>query len=360
MSDREYLVALYSFLPFGPARTKLLISYFGGSEKAWRAEEVKLLEIGLSKKIVENFVEYRKVFNYRDYFDRLKRLSIDYKTYEDDGYPENLKHLEDAPLVLYIKGNIRLSDVNAVAIVGSRKMTSYGRDVTTKLSTELASLGITIVSGLAFGVDYAAHKAAIEVGGRCIAVLAGGVDVITPRSNEWLGREILKSDGAIVSEYPPGFIPQKHFFPFRNRIISGLSKAVVVVEGMIKSGTIHTANHAASQGRQVFAVPGQITSPTSEAPHYLIKNGAKMVTGVNDILEELNMQLKVDKDVVEKVMPSDDYERELLKVLEKEELHLDEVARISRLNVSLVSGKLIVMELKGMVRNLGNGIYKRL
>ncbi len=360
MTEREYLVSLYSFLAFGPARTKLLLTYFGSAKGAWNAKENRLLEIGLSNKIVDSFDKYRTEFDQEDYFNRLKKLSIAYTIQGDSIYPTNLRGLDDAPPVLYFKGKLKARDVNAVAIVGSRKMTSYGREVTQKLSSELASLGITIVSGLAFGVDYAAHKSALDAGGRCIAVLAGGVDKITPRSNEWLGLSIIKSGGAVISEYPPGVIPQRHFFPFRNRIISGLSKAVIVVEGMVKSGTIHTANHAATQGRQVFAVPGQITSPMSGAPHYLIKNGAKMVTEVKDILEELNLQLKVDKEAVEKVMPSDEYENKLLDVLGNENLHLDEIVRISGLQVAEVSGRLTVMELKGFVKNIGNGIYRKI
>ncbi|KKQ98615.1 MAG: hypothetical protein UT24_C0009G0117 [Candidatus Woesebacteria bacterium GW2011_GWB1_39_12] len=359
MTDREYLIALYAFIYFGPARTNLLIQYFGSAKDAWNANSKSLVEIGLKKNIVEDFGRYKRDFNSQEYFDRLKKHSIDVITINDDSYPENLRDLDDAPLVLYIRGKLSKNDTNSVAIVGSRKMTSYGREVTQKLSSELASLGITIVSGLAFGVDLEAHKSVLSVGGRCVAVLASGVDELTPRSNEWLGLEIIKTGGAIVSEFPPGTEAQRYFFPFRNRIISGLSKAVIVVEGMIKSGTIHTAKHAAEQGRTVFAVPGQITSPMSAASHYLIKNGAKMVTSVNDILEELDLQLKVDRDAVNKVMPTDADEKKIIEILTNEPLHLDECARISGLKVSEISGKLTVMELKGIVKNIGNGVYKK-
>ena len=360
MTDREYLAALTSFTPFGPARIKLLSEYFGSAKEAWGVSGKELVEIGMRQELVGKFLDYRDSFNFKNYFNRLKERKIDFITIKDDDYPENLKGLTDAPRVLYVRGKISKNDVNAIAIVGSRKMTSYGREVTERISSELAGYGITIVSGLAFGVDLAAHKSALEVGGRCIAVLASGVDTITPRSNAWLGLKIISSGGAIVSEFPPGVEAQRHFFPFRNRIISGLSKAVIVVEGMIKSGTIHTAKHAGEQGRTVFAVPGQITSPMSEASHYLIKNGAKMVTSVSDILEDLDLQLKVDKDLVEKIMPSDKSEEKLIEILAQEPLHIDEIGRISGLKVSEVSGKLTVMELKGMVRNLGGGIFKKI
>lgn len=359
LTEREYLVALYSFLPFGPARIKLLRKYFGSAEKTWKTKSKKLIEIGLRPKTVDKFEKHREEFSFNKYFNNLKKSNIDYVTIDDANYPENLIDLDDAPSVLYVKGKLSLDDVNAVAIVGSRKMTSYGKEVTKKFASELASYGVTIVSGLAFGIDVAAHKTCLEVGGRCIAVLASGVDVITPRSNEWLGVEIIKKGGAIVSEFPPGTIPQRQFFPHRNRIISGLSKAVIVVEGMKKSGTLHTASHAANQGRQVFAVPGQITSPMSGAPHFLIKNGAKIAMNTQDILEELDLQLKVDKEAVERVMPSDETEKKLLETLANEPLHMDEITRVSNLPVSDISAKLTIMELKGLVKNMGGGVYRR-
>lgn len=359
MKEKQYLVALYAFTSFGPARTKLLISYFGSSEKVWNADSNRLYEIGLSKKIVENFVIFRKNFDLKRYFNRLKKLKIKYITYNDKNYPENLRGLEDAPLILYVLGDLKSDDINAVAIVGSRKMTSYGREVASKFAYELSGMGISIVSGLAFGVDAAAHIATLEAGGRGVAVLASGLDIVTPASNTELAKRLVKNGGAIVSEYPLGTSPLRTFFPSRNRIISGLSKAVLVVEGARKSGTLLTASAAAEQGRQVFAVPGQITSPMSEASHYLIKNGAKIVTSVDDIVEELDMQFTVDRQKVEKVMPTDKVEINLIEILENEPLHLDDIGRISGLQVNDVSAKLTVMELKGLVRNMGSGIYKK-
>lgn len=358
MTEKEYLIALCSFIFLGPARTNLLIQYFGSAKAAWRATKNELLQVGLQEKLVSEFLRYKDGFEFKSYFYRLRQSSIDVVTKMDENYPKNLKDIEDAPLVLYLRGRLKREDSNAVAIVGSRKMTSYGREVTKKIAGELASLGITIVSGLAFGIDLVAHKSTLEVGGRCIAVLASGVDKITPRANEWVGERILNSGGAVISEFPLGIEPQRHFFPFRNRIISGLSRAVIVVEGMIRSGTIHTANHAARQGRTVFAVPGPITSPASQAPHYLIKNGAKLITEVKDVLEELDFELRVDKEI-EELIPDDELESKLISIIANEPLHLDELARIAGLKVSEVSGKLTLMELKGLVRHIGGGIYKK-
>lgn len=360
MTEKQYLIALCSYIPFGPARINLLVDYFGSAKDVWSVGRSKLESVGLGSERVGHFLKYRDSFDAKAYFGRLKKLSIKVVSKDDSLYPQNLRELEDAPSVLYVRGEIKLQDSNAIAIVGSRHITSYGKEVTARFAQELARLGVTIVSGLAFGIDVEAHKNCLEAEGRCIAVLASGLDTITPRSNEWLGLKILKSGGALISEYPLGTIPQKSFFPFRNRIISGLSKAVLVVEGRQKSGTLHTAAHAAKQGREVFAVPGQITSPMSEAPHYLIKNGAKIAFSTKDILDELNLQLRVDKDEIESVLPTSKDEEDLLQILENEPLHLDEVARISTLKVSEVSARLTMMEIKGMVKSLGSGVYKKL
>jgi DNA processing protein len=359
MNERNYLVALYSYNYFGPTRTKLLIDFFGSARKVWNASQRNYLEVGLSETNTKRFVEYKRDFDLSGYFNRLKKLSINYVTFFDKGYPENLKGLDDAPLVLYYKGSIKRSDKNAVAIVGSRKATSYGREAAGKFAAELAYYGVTIVSGLAFGIDVIAHKACLDAEGRALAVLASGLDIITPVSNSWLADQIIRSGGALVSEHPLGHKPQKSDFPERNRIISGLSKAVLIVEGAKKSGTLHTASHAAEQGRQVFAVPGPITSVMSEAPNYLIQNGAKLVISTQDILSELDMQLKTDHEEMEKIMPEGKDESVILSLLENEPLHLDEIVRISGLTAPLVSSKLTVMEIKGLVKNMGGGVFKK-
>jgi len=358
MTDREYLVLLYSFIPFGPARIKLLLSYFGSAEKTWKAERKKLIEIGLKEKTVNDFINFKDGLEPSEYFNRLKKLSINYITYKDSNYPQNLLEIDSAPPALYIKGEIVSSDINAVAIVGARKMTSYGREVTEKFAGELASYGLTIISGLARGVDTIAHKGALSVGGRTLAVVASGLDKIYPPENTALANEIIKN-GAIISEYPLGYPALPTNFPTRNRIISGLAKAVLVVEGETKSGTLLTAGAAAEQGRTVFAIPGQITSPMSGAPLFLIQNGAKMAISVNDILDELNLQVKVDREAIEGVLPSGKDEERLIEILSNEPLHLDEIARISSQPVNEISARLTIMELKGMVRNLGGGVYKK-
>lgn len=359
MTEKQALVALYSYVYFGPARTKLLIDFFGSAKKSWTASEKKLLDIGLKVKRIQDFIKYRNDFSTKSYFDRLKRLNIDFITYGDSNYPKNLRDLKNAPLVLYIKGKLSTSDENAVAIVGTRKMTSYGKEVTEQFAAELTSVGLTIISGLARGIDTVAHRAALETGGRTIAVLACGLDQVYPLENTLLAQKILAKNGAILSEYPLGYPALRESFASRNRIISGLSKAIIVIEGAQRSGTLLTASAAAEQGRPVFAVPGQITSPMSAASHFLIKNGAVIAFSTRDILNELNLQLKVDKKAIERVMPTGKEEKKLVEILESEPLHLDELARISGFDVADVSARLTVMELKGIVKNLGGGVFKK-
>ncbi len=349
---------LSTFIPFGPERIKLLLSYFGSAERVWNTDIEKLLEINIPHKTAEAFIKYKRCFNKEAYLSRLRKLNIKFVTYQENIYPENLKGLEDIPIVLYYRGNLLPQDKNSVAIVGSRKMTSYGKEVTEKFANELAGMEITIISGLALGIDAVAHTSALNCGGRGIAVLPTGLDTITPLTNYQLGMRIIR-EGALVSEYPLNYPAFRTNFARRNRIISGLSKAVIVIEGEERSGTLLTASAAADQGRQVFAVPGQITSPMSAAPHYLIKNGAKIVTCVRDILEELELQLTVDYQVVNSVLPQDAQEELLYKIIEHEQVHLDELARITGLAISEISARLTIMELRGMVKNIGNGVYKK-
>jgi DNA processing protein len=358
MTEREYLLLVTSFIPFGPARIKLLLSYFGNAKKIWKAESKELIQLGLGEERTSQFFEYRIKINKKEYFNRLKKHSINFLTINDADYPENLKELKNSPYVLYIKGKLKPSDSNSVAVVGSRKMTSYGKEITQKFSSELASLGITIVSGLARGIDTVSHQSALFVGGRTIAVLGCGLDMVYPPENFRLAKDIEKN-GALISEYPLGYPAKPINFASRNRIISGLSKVVLVVEGATKSGTLLTASHAAEQGREVFAVPGQITSPLSGAPLFLLKNGARIATEVNDILEEMDLEVKVDKEKIEKIMPTTNEEEKILSILENESLHLDELARISSLEVGALSARLTIMELKGLIKNLGQGIYKK-
>lgn len=286
-SDREYLLALSTFIPFGSNRTSLLVDYFGSSKNAWGASKGDLLSTGLSQRMVDGFLKHRQTFSLEKYLAVLNRDKIKFVTLQDQDYPENLREISYPPQTLYIKGTLRKLQKMAISIVGTRKMTDYGEKVTRIFSSRLSELGFTIVSGLARGVDTEAHKQALYKKGGTIAVLGSGLSTIYPPENKNLADTIVKNDGALVSEYPYFYPIKATNFAARNRIISGLSKAVVVIEGRRKSGTLLTASNAAEQGKTVFAVPGPIDSVMSEAPFFLIKNGASIATSVDDILEEV-------------------------------------------------------------------------
>lgn len=288
MTERQALVSVYSYLKFGPKRTKLLISYFGNAKAVFDAKYNDLIKTGLSAKLAKDFINYRKRFDHKQYFKRLRTYSINFITYKDKDYPRNLKGLDNMPLVIYTKGKLLTKDKKSIAIVGSRNMDVYGKRVTRKITKELIDYKITIISGLARGVDTESHKAALRSGGRTIAVLPCGLNKVYPPENAYLAKQI-SSNGALVSEYPLDYPVQKFNFINRNRIISGLSKAVVVVQGKRRSGTLLTASHAAEQGRPLFSVPGDMTNPLSEAPHFLIKQGSGIYLSTKEVLEELDI-----------------------------------------------------------------------
>lgn len=358
MTEKETLVALAAFVPFGPARLNLLLNYFESAKNIWRTNGHELTSLGLGNKQVTEFLKHRENFDEKDYFNKLKKYRINVLTIFEKKYPTNLRGFDSAPIVLYVKGTINKGDANAISIIGSRKMTSYGKEVAWKFSSELVNYGVTIVSGLARGIDTVAHSSAITAGGRTIAVLASGLDTIYPPENASLANKIAEN-GALISEYPLGHPAFRANFANRNRIISGLSKAVLVVEGAKKSGTLLTASHAANQGIQVFAVPGPITSPLSGAPLFLLKNGAFLATSPKDIVAEMDLQLRVNSQAFEELLPATKSEAKILEILANEPLHLDEVVRISSSEVSVVVSMLTVMEMKGLVKNLGGGIFRK-
>lgn len=359
MTESEYLTAISAFTYFGPARIKLLTAYFKSAKKVWESQPTDLLNIGLKEEKVKQFIHFKKNFDICSYFEKLKKHKVGIVTYLDKNFPGNLKELEDAPIILYFKGTLKGLNTNSVAIVGTRKMTSYGREVTEKFSGELASFGVTIISGLARGVDTTAHKSCLSCGGITIAVLGNGLDIVYPSENTHLAEEIVDKGGAVISEFPLGYPPIPVNFAIRNRIISGLSDCVLVVEGTEKSGTLLTASHAAEQGKTVFAVPGQITSPLSKAPLFLLKNGARIATESKDILDELDVSVKVDREKMQKVIPDNPDEEKIVEVLKNEPLYLDELVRITGSKTSEISARLTIMEMKGLVKNLGRGMYKK-
>ena len=273
-------------------------------------------------------------------------------TWDDPTYPALLQQIPDAPPVLYIKGELTPADEWAVALVGTRKPTLYGREVARLLASELARNGVTVVSGLARGVDGIAHHAALEAGGRTLAVLGSGLDEIYPQEHRVLAERIAEC-GALISDYPLGTRPEASNFPPRNRIISGLSLGVVVVEAALTSGALITADFAADHGREVFAVPGSILGQSSAGCNRLLRDGAHIVAEVGDILEILSLDQLAAKQAAREVLPSNPTEATVLAQLSAEPCYVDDLARAVNLPVETITSALVMMELKGMVRQVG-------
>jgi DNA processing protein len=325
----------------GPVRMRRLLDYFGDAETTWHATLGDLRDAGLESKLIEALVEMRRTINLEREMERLHAAGARALTWASEEYPERLREIDDSPPVLYTLGDFAPTDTWAVAVVGTRRATHYGREVTARLASELAQAGVTVVSGLARGIDTEAHKAALEGGGRTVAVLGSGLDILYPPENRGVARRIVdEGRGAVVSEFPLGTQPDAVNFPSRNRIISGLSLGVLVVEAGERSGALITVTFALEQGRDVFAVPGPITSRMSDGPNNLLKNGAKCVTSVRDILEELNMEMITEHVEAVRSLPTDPTERMLLEYLQESTQHIDDLTTRSGLPASTVSAVL--------------------
>jgi DNA processing protein len=356
VDSRMYWVALNLVKGIGAVRFKTLLEAFGTPEVAWNASSEALLQAGLSQKIVESFQRVRKGVSLDQIWERLQSLGVDVLTWADDTYPPHLKEIDQPPPVLYVRGNVLPEDEWAVAIVGTRRVTAYGRQVADEVATTLARNGVTVVSGLARGVDSIAHQAALNADGRTLAVLGNGVDIIYPPENRQLASRIMEH-GALVSDYPLGTQPDGINFPPRNRIISGLSRAVIIIEAGETSGALITATFAAEQGRDVFAVPGNINAPQSRGTNRLIRDGAQPLLNPQDVLEALNLTMVTEHRTIRVALPTDPLEARLFRLLTQEPKHVDEIRAQAEIPIETVSATLAMMELKGMVRQVGGMNY---
>ncbi len=354
--DIKYGVG-FSIIP-GIGRVKLtqLENYFGNLENAWQATPTELKQAGLDKSSINAITSWRAKISLEAEMEKLDRYGVKVLTWHDPDYPSRLKEIYDYPPVLYVRGSLLSEDEWCLAVVGTRRATVYGRQVTEEIIADLAQSRITIVSGLAKGIDSIAHQSALDAGGRSIAVFACGLDIVYPAENANLARRIMQQ-GALISEYPLATRPKAENFPRRNRIMSGLSLGVLVVEAGETSGAIITARLALEQNREVFAIPGSVLSPASNGTNHLIQEGAKLVRNYTDILEELNLTAVAHQIELKEVMPPSDTESLLLKQLSAEPTHIDEVCRASGLPVSTVSSTLAMMELKGLVKQVGTMNY---
>jgi DNA processing protein len=337
-------------------KVRALLDHFGDLERAWQASATLLREAGMDRRALANFLKARDRLDLDKEMARLAAQGIRVLIWDDPDYPSRLLQIPDPPPVLYVRGQLSPEDDWAVGVVGTRRASAYGKTVTERLTTDLAVNHITVVSGLARGIDGEAHRAALKAGGRTIAVLGCGVDLIYPPEHRRLAHQITER-GALVSEYPLGTRPEGSNFPPRNRIISGLSLGVLVIEAGIKSGALITADYAADQGRDVFAVPGNLFVRSSMGTNRLIQDGAKLVTGAEDILEELNLIMAAQHVELRAVVPETEVEAQLLAYLSLQPIHVDEIALRAGLPIADVTSNLALMELKGMVRQVGGMNY---
>jgi DNA processing protein len=352
--NRDLLIAL-SLLPFlSPSRSRLLLEHFDPVTTACSASPTLLQ--GLMSLTPEQALQVNSPLTSesRRIIDRVRESVV---TIVDDDYPNLLREIADPPLVLHCAGDRSLLDMAAVSIVGSRRATPYGINAAEMLARELAVAGACVISGLARGIDAAAHRSALDAGGKTIAVLGTGIDVVYPRSNTRLFQRIV-SEGLVVSDFPPGSPPLPEHFPMRNRIISGLSLGTVIVEATARSGSLITARMAAEQNREVFAVPGSIFARTSEGTHRLVQYGAKLVHDINDIFDEL--PAKFERATLAEPEPPPQELREVLAAFTKEEgLHIDSAARKLGRSPSAIAGPLLQLELGGWLRALPGARYMR-
>ncbi len=340
----------------GPKKLRALIDRFGDVQSAWLAPREQLAQAGLDRRSLTNLLDARKKLDLDAELARLQKSGARALTWDDPDYPALLLEIPAPPAVLFVRGELSPADEWAVAVVGTRRATTYGREAARRLVEGLARAGVTIVSGLARGIDGVAHRTALETGGRTLAVMGNGLDMVYPPEHRKLAHQILQQ-GAWISEQPLGARPEARNFPARNRIISGLSRGVLVVEGRWSSGAIITAKFALEQGRDVFAVPGSILSPASEGPNRLIKEGAIPVLSADDVLEALNFTRISYHQEARQVLPDDPVEAELMSLLSREPRHIDEIRRDIDLPIQEVSSALTLMELKGLVRQVGGMNY---
>ena len=352
--DLPYWIA-FTRVPFvGRVRIGLLEERFGSLEAAWGASAGELRAAGLDTRVVSAITEVRTKIDPHDELDRVQKAGVDVLTWHDPTYPRLLREIDDLPPVLYIRGELTDDDQRSVTIVGTRKPTAYGKEAARHLSGDLASAGVTVVSGLARGIDGIAHRAALEAGGRTLGVMGSGLDVPYPPEHAGLMRQMAEN-GAVISEYPLGTKPDARHFPRRNRLLSGLSLGTLVIEAPERSGTFSTIRSALEQNREVLCVPGSIYSPASALTNQMIREGAKLVMNAEDVLEELNLGAATAH---QSPLPGLDEpvsgdEAAIYEVLNLDPQHIDDLSRRTEIPVTRVMGALSVMELRGQVRQVG-------
>lgn len=362
ITEREVLIWLNS-LGIGNSNINKIIDDFNDLREILEVHNEQIYSIeNIRKEVKEKIIYNKNKDNIKRMLYNIEKHDINIITIYDENYPKRLRYIDDNPKVLYTKGTILPEDSLGIAIVGSRKATSYGKWACEKFTKELLDLGITIISGLALGIDTIAHKTALDNGGRTIGVIGNGIDVIYPKKNLSLYKEVGEK-GCIISEFPLGTPPLAYNFPQRNRIISGLSLGVVVIEAQEKSGSLITAHHGIDQGRDVFALPGNINSIFSVGTNKLIKDGAKPLLEMDDIIEEIyELQEKLSLNKMQKKTEIDysNYgktEINIIRILEEEPMHLDAISYKLGIDIAELNSILTILELKGIVKELSSRVF---
>lgn len=361
MEKNNYWVAFSSIESVDSPFAQRLYNYFGDIETAFNANKNDLSQIeGLSVKKAENFIKARDKVNVEKVVEEVVKRGINYLTFDDERYPELLKHISNPPVVLYYKGDLFSCNLNkTLAVVGSRRASSYAKEALTKIISELQNTDICVVSGLASGIDTTAHIAALNNNLKTIGVIASGFDFTYPASNKDLYEKIENGNGAVVSEYYPTFEPLKFRFPQRNRIVSGLSYGTLVAEASLRSGALITSNLTLEQGRELMCIPGLITNPNTQGIYKLLKNGASIVTCADDILETLDWEIKTEQKTLFEVPDLSEDEMKIFKALEIEEKGVDELLFITKIHLDNLLMYLTTMELKGIIKQVDGDRYKK-
>jgi DNA processing protein len=370
MTSREAYIALNMVDGVGPIRVRALRDRFGEAQSILGASKAELMQVeGVGEEVARSITSWREKVDLDAELQRIEKSGVHVVCRDDAEYPKHLREIYDPPLVLYVKGALTERDGLAIAVVGSRRTTLYGQDMARKLAFQLARVGVTVVSGLARGIDTSAHNGALQAKGRTVAVIGCGIDIVYPTENKKLADEIVEKGGAVVTEFPFGVQPDRQNFPMRNRIISGWSLGVVVVEANLKSGALITANQAGEQGRQVFAVPGRADSILSKGANKLIKDGAKLTEDVEDILSEFeyllpkkareSMETGLEGGGTKPALQLSETEEKVMAQIGNEEVAIDEIIRASGLTTACVSATLLALEMKRLVRQLPGKQYVR-
>ena len=358
--ELKYWVAFNKIPGFGRSHFALMEQRFSALSEAWRADADELRLAGIDAGALAQVAERRPAIDPDRELARLAEIGVRAVSWHDDEYPPRLKEFTDRPPLLFVRGELLPEDERSIAVVGTRRATPYGREMARQLATDLARAGITIVSGLARGIDGIAHRAALDAGQRTIAVMGSGPDTIYPAEHSNLACEIASS-GALVTEFALGTRPNAGNFPRRNRIMAGMTLGTLVVEAPEGSGALFTARYAIEDNREVFAVPGNALSPSSRGANKLIKDSAaKLVMDSNDILEELNISSVGAQMELAALIPQDENEAAVLRFVSYDIAHIDEIVRNSGLPITTVSGALSMMELKGLVKQVGGMNYVRI